>query len=190
MWISIIAATLFVIAGPASATLVAVGDPFDIGSWGHAFYEAGSNFNHVQLQMATEGDFFESISGFENEDLSANGDWHGHTDSPDNPNNHVLLWADGPSLDWLEFVVAFAGDSHNEMTFHYQAYNDEHLVTNVDASWTPPYPAHGLSAWHWEFDEGTWEEVQPIPEPIGMAMLGCVGAGMLVARKLRGKRAT
>jgi len=39
------------------------------------------------------------------------------------------------------------------------------------------------------FGIGNHSEV-PVPEPISMVMLGCVGAGMLAARKLRGKRAT
>jgi hypothetical protein len=178
---SIIAVALLLIAGSASATLVAVGDPFDTGSWSQAFKESGVSFDHIQLQMATS-DLFESpgISNF------SSAGWQGGMSG-----DSLLLWADaaeGTSVSLLQFDVRFLGDTTDSFMFHFQAYMGSTLVENVDTYWnTEGYPGFGTL---WAYRAGTGGDYGPVPEPISMVMLGCVGAGMLVARKLRGKRAT
>jgi len=185
---SIFAVSLLLIAGSASATLVAVGDPFDSDSWNQQFTAASPyGLDHVQLLMGTVGASFESIRSFTDEDGETIADWQGSISG-----NHQLLWADGgTSVNSLDFLVTFAGAKRDPLTFHFQAYKGSLQVTNADATWIPVVSSEGLYlGGSWVIGPGYWTEVQPIPEPIGMVMLGCAGAGMFAARKLRGKRAT
>jgi hypothetical protein len=72
--------------------------------------------------------------------------------------------------------------------------------TNPNLHWTGYLPAgnyqigftvsgdtanNGFGSWNGSYDF----ELTPVPEPISMVMLGCLGAGMAVARKLRRKKA-
>ena len=183
-WTSVIAAALLLIAGSASATLVAVGDPFDSGSWSQAFKESkegGVTFDHIQLQMATS-DLFEwpGLSNF-----SSAGWQRGMS------GDSLLLWADaaeGTSVSLLQFDVQFVGYTTDSFMFHFQAYMGSTLVENVDTYWnTEGYPGFGTL---WAYHPGTGGDYGPVPEPISMVMLGCVGAGMFAARKMRRKRVT
>jgi len=50
-----------------------------------------------------------------------------------------------------------------------------------------PRDIYDLHFWYGTGAEGA--DIPGVPEPVSMVMLGCLGAGMLAARKLRGKRA-
>jgi len=65
-----------------------------------------------------------------------------------------------------------------DFAVHFDAYN--HLASFTQSRFAPF--SHDA--------EIQYEAPPPIPEPISMVMLGCLGAGMLAARRLRGKRAT
>jgi len=185
--ISFVTVALLLIAGSASATLVVVGDPFDTDSWSQQFNESGVNlFNHMQIFMNTALDYFHTpgMSGFSNV---------GWTEIYDNgtPTSTEAV-AHGTALVNLNFYLNFAGvKKTDQFMFTFQAYNGNTLRESADCYYRTPGKLDnqpGYPGWHIETGN-TWGQVTPVPEPISMMMLGCLGAGMFVARKLRGKRA-
>jgi len=173
--ISFVTVALLLIAGPASATLVAIGDPVEGDSWSHRFLEDGIGlFDNMVLQMYTAGDSFRhapegaGISGFS---PSTQG-WHQTSD------NGTVLAAAGNALNSLGFDVTFEGwfPSWNPLSFYLSGYTGGMLLQTSDARW---------DGCKWTIVDGP-----VVPEPVSMVMLGCLGAGMFAARKLRGKRAT
>jgi hypothetical protein len=185
--ISFMAVALLLVAGSASATFVPVGDPLDIGSWSQGFneYVSGGQFSHYQfLMVAGAGGPFDVPTGF-----TSSGGW-GQT-----ANDGTLLIADGPSTTtYNDFTLYFAAANSGPVFFHGQAWSPAGILVDNADFYYGGYGNHGSdpSYYHgggWDIGPGTWNTAE-VPEPISMMMLGCLGAGMFVARKLRGKRAT
>jgi len=180
-----VALALLLVAGPASATLIAVDDPFTTDSWAQRFQEDG-----VYPGQANAYDHFQAR-------LIINGGG-GPFDNPP-PANATLMtafspnswtsggtantaWADvngGVTVHGLTYWnFNFDGVSSKPVTFNFSVWNDNVMIGSTDITWSPG----------WSYPAGSKNETY-IPEPISMVMLGGLGAGMFVARKLRGKRA-
>jgi hypothetical protein len=106
-------------------------------------------------------------------------------------NNGSLVVADvadgDPSLEDAAFKLWF-WDPKAAVGFHIQLYDANNQVFNVNYDYTPTGPD---GKWKWVQSPGDWVQDTPIvPEPVSMVMLGCLGGGMFVARKLRRRKAT
>jgi hypothetical protein len=83
--------------------------------------------------------------------------------------NNILSYSSGNvgpgvGIGWSNFLAA----------------GDYYIAAFIEDGTDPDYPdSHGS----YEF------KLEIVPEPISMVMLGCLGAGMAVARKLRRKKA-
>jgi hypothetical protein len=174
--ISLVVVALLLLAGPAKAISVSIDDPIEGDSWSQVFYESSAeeligSFDALQFIFGTIGGPFEVpvITG-----LSTAG-WSIVIDTP------TLVLATGPAVTHSGyFTVHFAGSSSSPLDFTFQAYNNGVAIDNDYAKWKP-----GWAITHMHSSPAPPQA----PEPISMVMLGCLGAGMFVARKLRGKRA-
>jgi len=180
--ISFVALALLLITGSASATL-AVGDPFDGDSWNQRIYEdLGTTYDHWQMHITSGATLFE-IPAFRN---FTHGGWTTGSSTPVKVGTKWVAdtaWADGPvSNHGDQVTLYFTGASSATFSFTVQTYLGEVLNGTTQAYRT-------AGKWTFVKDGNTWEQWTTVPEPISMVMLGCLGAGMFVARKLRGKRA-
>jgi len=168
--ISFATVALLLIAGSASATLVPVGDPLDTGSWGQRFNESGVGYYDYMEVFWISGGPFEDPA-FANFSVS------GWAQTGENSGGTVAT-ADGPQVTSMDFDISFQGSQASPLAFTFQAWRGNTWLEAANASW------NGSG---WSIVAGS--KLPRAPEPISMVMLGCVGAGMFVARKLRGKRA-
>ena len=198
----LLAITLLLSAGSASATFIPVGDPFESNSWGQTWTES-SPVDHLQFLMvpgprtlpggSVTTDAFETvpvgtggINGFMDYDTETPvGSWSQTYD------DGSLLMAHGSPLEIgsvLQFNLEFAGGARNSLSFNMQAYNVSTLVENVRWTWIPA-PGGGPLTGNWNLGISTWEPAPPpgTPEPISMVMLGSLGVGMVAARRLKRK---
>jgi len=121
--------------------------------------------------------------------LNANGDpMGGWTTSPLPPpvGTRTAVAEGTASTNDMYFTLAFVPDTDVPLWFSLQAYNGDSLVYATDARWFASTQQAGQN-FHvgWNFTTSTWDQTTPVPEPISMVMLGCLGAGMFGARMLR-----
>jgi len=175
----LLALALLLVVGPASANLITVGDAWVTDSWKQQFTLSGAAFDSIQVQMDSTSyppDQFQAAVF----SLFSVGGW---TNVPivETPLLHGL--AQGGLTSTLQFSVQFAPNWNEPLDFTMRAFNGPINGTNevfyTEASWTPD-----LTQWPGPTPQGNWTFV---PEPISMVMLGCLGAGMAAARRLRRK---
>jgi len=198
--ISFVALALLLVAGSASAISV-VGDPVDSDSWYQPFVETtgrdagtggsggwmawtvpnhpGGLFTLMQVHMNTTfpdlflAPVFTAISST------------GWTTTP-LTGTPGTAYASGLATNYATFNINFAPNRPEAFSMSFQAYNGSNLVDDGECVWNG-------SSWSFPTGQSLWYQAgqnTAVPEPISMMMLGCLGAGMFAARKLRGKRAT
>jgi len=205
-------ALVLLLAGAASATFVveAVGDPVTTGSFTSAFTAfqvAGDTgltdpFDFLEIGIVSGGPpnahfEFPPSTNF----VSTTSGWHQvfasptlvagmgptHTGAPGDRVNFSLNFTDNlVDFDYdhpLQVLVAawlVAGD-----------FGTAEFVASMDG-----YFYHGMGGPVQNADANTWtfsandedEGPPPVPEPVSMVMLGCLGAGMMGARRLRRRK--
>ena len=183
---SILVVALLLVGGSASATfwVEAVGDPVLGDSWTQWFIASGEAGDEPFVLMQA---FQDNLEAFETPHVYTD---LGGSDWKQIGANSTLVVAGGEEITSNYFSLTFEGDRPPVLTgreLHVQLYNaEDERVANFDID----YVFTGRGGPAWTTVDGTWEQDTPLPEPVSMVMLGCVGAGMLATRKLRGKRAT
>ncbi len=117
-------ALVIVFANSARATLITIGDPAEIGSWGQGFNESGvGNFTQVETIMRSGGPF--ESPGF----AGLAGGWTVGLFSA----NQVV--ATGPAINNMTWTIRFLGSSSSPLVFDFYAWNGNTLAERARASW-------------------------------------------------------
>jgi hypothetical protein len=163
------AGLILLAANAAFADLTPIGDPVGGNSWSQRFQESGAGYYDLMaVRMTSSGDTFESA-----------------TFSNFNPGTWSLLYendggtptlasASGPSVNWAQFDIKFAGDSSNQLAFDFVAFKtgSDTIAESVHAAWN-----NG-----WTITAGTWNptraQVVPLPAAVLLGMLGMGVAGL------------
>jgi hypothetical protein len=190
---------LTMLAGPASATFImdVVGDPVVCGDvapdpWTQSFVALQTDLNdnlftYLQVLIIsgpTPATHFQlpPISPHSAVYNTAASGWSQVYSSA------TLVAAAGPATHDQQFSLDFSGllsdntQSH-PLEFVVEAYSGDTWVSGMYVEY---YSQTGQHPNHWYFED-TIEPVgpPPVPEPFSMMMLGCLGAGMTVVRKLK-----
>lgn len=160
----------------AYAIPVYISGPEEGNSWLISTGETTTPLDALQFMIATTGNSFESIGPFWGTAVAPT--WSQSYISSD----QQVIAASGDffsGVGQLSFELTFNGTKPSSpVTIYWQSYNDGVLTGDY---W---YRTDGA----WGVGSG-WMQRSVIPEPISMVMLGCMGAGMLVTRRLRRKEA-
>ena len=164
------------VAVPAFADLTPIREGVEGGSWEQRFQESGvGNFDLIAIRMTSAGDSFENAAF---NDFST-GTWVLYQNN--GGVNPTLASASGPSLNWLQFDIKFAGVSGNPLAFDFVAFSGNTLLETAHAV----YPTTG--PYGFTITAGTWTPtraaVVPVPAAVLLGMLG-LGAAGLKLRKL------
>lgn len=169
----LVALALLLVAGPASATLMAIGDPEETGSWTARFQEdvwyggVHYNFNHFQEYIVSDGGGGPLETPFQIAFSDGNPWTTGVTGQ--------TQWATAHApVGYVQWTFDFDGSSSYPITVNSSVWVGTQEVGSSNLTWGPG----------WSYPERPLNQSY-VPEPISMVMLGCLGAGMAAARKLR-----
>jgi len=160
------------------ATLIPLGEAFEIGSWSQRFEETGvGTYDTLEFFMMSAASDFEA-PGVTN--FSASG-WTGHLINPD------YALASGPDVTWSQFDLLFTSAIDTPLVFNFLAWDGGVFGTlreHVQATW------NGSS---WSFDTITTTDPKDynraaVPLPGALLLLG-VGLARLAAYTRRRSRA-
>jgi len=205
--IGVVAVAFVLLAGVASASFVvqALGDPLctDVNGsdpWTQDFIAMqtdphGYMFDYVQVFIGPIDVSVNPTSGTQFDIIAP----HTHT-------YNTVGWGPG-RFDSPLLVAAWGADRHNQtftldftgapgdnlishsLQFTVEAYNDGNWVATMFGEYyQTPKPSPQPPANTWIFTDGWQTGPPPTPEPLSMVMLGCLGAGMMGARKLRRRK--
>lgn len=170
--IGIFAVTLLVAAGSAVATPIVDGDIYDSHSWVQGWYESnpaiGSTFDQIQLTMVNGSTTFEAPSG-------------------------MIGLSNGWTQDFVTPNVVSASGAATNLEYFSTVFNDPQVSSGFEMLFTAFLDGQQVDRASIVRTNGGWQitalaptnEAAAVPEPISMIMLGCLGAGMTAARKMR-----
>jgi len=210
--IGALAVALVLVAGPASASFVvtAIDDPVvcttqDPDPWTQEFIAEqtdpfANSYDLLAMRIlsgpvpATEFQLPPIGPHVHNYNLvsSASPGWHEYSSTA------TLIVAVGQATPRQTFSLDFSGAPAentrlNPLRIVVDAYLNGHGVASMYGTYylmsipVPNNPPHIVNTWIFT-DAGLPPGPPPVPEPLSMVMLGCLGAGMAAARKLRGKK--
>jgi hypothetical protein len=162
--LSLAAAVLLIGCSLANASIEAVGDPIEGGSWSHEFQVQGpGKADFMGVVMLSAGDAFEPpvFSNFHASGWTGSG-------------NSQAGIASGPLETTLTFDISFAGSTNNPLEFLFESFNGETWQTKAKLKWKNP-------GWTIEVEYGdvyTRGEIEDmVPEPATIIIWSLLGAG-------------
>lgn len=175
----IVSALMLVLTNSAVATLIPVGDEWEIGSWAQKFQESGvGEFDRIEISFVSTGPAFESpgLSGLSDPSWSITS----YTDLGPTERSSVL--AEGNALTSLQFDVLFLGEVTDPLVFAFHAWNGSTSIEAAELTWSD-------GAWSVITTGDCVAPVVPEPSSLVAAALLLLPVGLGAARRLRNRPA-
>jgi hypothetical protein len=163
----------------AMATMLPVGEAWEIGSWAQRFRDSNeAAFNRIEISMTTSPAFeTPGLSGF------SDPSWAITDYIQESPTERSYVLAGGLATTSIDFDVLFLGEVADPLVFAFNAYNGQTLIEAAELTWDG-------ATWTVVTTGQTVRPAPPVPEPgtVVAAVLLLLPMGVGALRRLRNRQ--